>query len=358
MSVWSEVRGQTIAIEQLSRAAARGRLAHGYLFVGPEGVGKRLVAQKFAQSMFCLKRTHHELDACGECGSCRPFLAGTHPDFQVVECPEGKREIPIELLVGSKENRGQEGLCHGLSIKPLAGGRKIAIIDDAHLLNDAGANAILKTLEEPPDRAILILVAETLETVLPTIRSRCHLVRFQPLGSTDLITLLSADGSVDEAAAREVSLLCDGSLALARQLLDPVLWELRRELQSTLRERRFQGHTLAKAVMSKVEGIAAETSGQREILQHVFKFIVDYLRQVIGGLCHTGRETGSKELQANPDVAAFVRMLGANAETLEGLAVMVDRVIEAGMHVHQNANLSLCLEACFDDLSRKRAELT
>ncbi|ADG67185.1 DNA-directed DNA polymerase [Planctopirus limnophila DSM 3776] len=359
MSVWSEVRGQSMAIEQLRKAVERGRLAHGYLFVGPQGVGKRLVAQKFAQAILCKERKPHELEACGTCTSCRPFLAGNHPDFQVVECPEGKREIPIDLLVGSKENRGQEGLCHGLSLKPLSGSRKIAIIDDAHLLNDAGANAILKTLEEPPELAVLILVASTLETVLPTIRSRCHLVRFQQLGYEDIEALLSAEGSIETGMVKEVSQMCDGSLSMAKEMLDPALWELRKTLRKTLCERRIPGQKTAQMIFSYLESHSSETSAQRESIQHIFRFVIDDLRRVIQVVCgaETREQNHSLVRDSHNEIVQMAKSLSPDPETIECFAKMCDRVMEASGQVLQNVNLSLCLEACFDDVSRMRANL-
>ena len=102
-SVWSEVVGQTQAIERLTQAAKDP--VHAYMFVGPDGIGKLQFAQRLAQSLLCQSNGGDRLDACGECAGCKPFLAGAHPDFLKVGCPEGKREenrknIPLVVVLG------------------------------------------------------------------------------------------------------------------------------------------------------------------------------------------------------------------------------------------------------------------
>ena len=85
----------------------RQRLASGYLLVGPEGIGKRLFVQCLAECLFCQRHTAEELEACGECAGCKPFQARSHPDFLSLGCPEGKRELPIELFVGPREREAR-----------------------------------------------------------------------------------------------------------------------------------------------------------------------------------------------------------------------------------------------------------
>ena len=98
------------------------------------------------------------LDACGHCPACLQAAAGSHPDLETVAKPPDKSFLPLELLIGDKEHRMREGLCYRLSLRPLLGGRKIAVIDDADYLNAEGANSLLKTLEEPPPGSLLILI--------------------------------------------------------------------------------------------------------------------------------------------------------------------------------------------------------
>ncbi|MCA9111630.1 MAG: DNA polymerase III subunit delta', partial [Planctomycetaceae bacterium] len=226
--VWEDLRGHQRTLEQFRQAFRRGRSSHAYLFIGPKGIGKRTFALKLVQCLFCERTSDTELDACGVCHACVQIKAGTHPDLLTVARPEGKRELPIELIVGAAERRGREGLCHELAMRPMSADRRVAIIDDAQSMNAASANALLKTLEEPPPGSILILLTPSTDAILPTIRSRCQPVSFAPLPDDDLCSLLVSQGiTSDPEEAWQVTLLAEGSLVTAQQLLQPELRSLR-----------------------------------------------------------------------------------------------------------------------------------
>ena len=162
---------------------AAGGLASTYLFVGPEGIGKRRFALALAKALLCPNTAADPLEPCGHCESCRLFDAGNHPDLDVVSLPKDKSTLPLDLFIGDKDHRNQDGLCHRISLRPFLGGRKIAIIDDADHFSAESANCLLKTLEEPPPRSLLILIGTSPSRQLPTIRSRSQVVRFRPLSS-------------------------------------------------------------------------------------------------------------------------------------------------------------------------------
>ena len=196
---WQGIEGHDNVVEKLRRAVARNRLASSFLFCGPAGVGKRAFALRFAQALLCATDrppAGGDLDPCNACPSCAMALAGTHPDIEVVAKPEDKAFLPVELFLGDLQHRGREGLCHWIGLKPFMGGRRIAIIDDADLFNDAGANCLLKTLEEPPPQSVLILIGTSPARQLPTIRSRCQLIRFLPLPEETVARLLISKGLV------------------------------------------------------------------------------------------------------------------------------------------------------------------
>ncbi|MDR1493472.1 MAG: DNA polymerase III subunit delta' [Planctomycetaceae bacterium] len=227
---WQNIIGHDRVAEQFRRAASRGRLAGSFLFVGPSGVGKRTFALALAKSLLCEKRTPQEFNACGTCPACRQLNAGNHPDFYYVAKPEDKSELPLELLIGGKEQRGRSGICYEISRKPFAGGYKIAVIDDADSLNTEGANALLKTLEEPPPHAILILIGTSAAKQLPTIRSRCKMIRFFPLETRELAQLLEQQGiAASQERAMRLAQSSDGGLELAKAFCDDSLDEIRDE---------------------------------------------------------------------------------------------------------------------------------
>ena len=221
-------------------ALQRGRLASSFLFVGPGGIGKRSFALKLAQALLCQGSPEAALDPCGECPACVQVVARTHPDLDVISKPKDKSFIPLELFIGDKEHRRREGLCHSIGLKPFMGGRKIAIIDDADYLNPEGANCLLKTLEEPPPRSVLILIGTSPARQLPTIRSRCQLVRFRPLSTALVAELLVAQQAVETTEeARRLAEYSEGSLQRALELADPELWAFRDRLLEGLSEPQF-----------------------------------------------------------------------------------------------------------------------
>jgi DNA polymerase-3 subunit delta' len=108
---WDRVLGHDVLVERFRHAIARGRLASTFLFVGPNGVGKRRFAHELTRSLLCQRREESVLEACGECEGCHLFAAGSHPDFVTVAKPEDRAEIPIDLLIGDREHRNRRGLC-------------------------------------------------------------------------------------------------------------------------------------------------------------------------------------------------------------------------------------------------------
>ena len=217
---WRDVLGHTDQVEMFRRSIHRGRLSHSYLFAGPAGIGKKLFARVLAQCLLCEEFADAALQSCDQCPGCKQVAAQTHPDFFNVGRLEGKTELTIDVFLGPKERRGKEGLCYDLSLKPMAADRRIAIIDDADFMNEESANALLKTLEEPPPQSLLILIASNIDAILPTIRSRCQFVRFSPLKLVDISQLIIEQELVqDNDEAERIAAISEGSLTMAEQLL-------------------------------------------------------------------------------------------------------------------------------------------
>ncbi|NOX21144.1 MAG: DNA polymerase III subunit delta' [Nitrospirae bacterium] len=176
MSLVNHVVGHNRQKAILLKALERGREATSYLFSGESGVGKGLFALEYAKAVNCLtpKRVEGLLDACDQCSSCRKVSSGNHPDLMVVE-PEGD-QIKIDQI---------REITEFLSFSPYEGNKKVVIVRDAERMNQAASNAFLKTLEEPPDKSLIILVTASEESLLETIRSRCFRIKFAPLSKTD-----------------------------------------------------------------------------------------------------------------------------------------------------------------------------
>lgn len=334
----------------LRRAIQRGRQAHAWLFVGAPGIGKSLFARIFAQCLFCENHEDAELLTCGECSSCRQMNAGSHPDYFSIACPEGKTEIPVEVFFGAKERRGQEGLIHDLSLRPMASNRRIALIDDANSMNEEGANAMLKTLEEPPPNSMLILVAENLDAILPTIRSRCQLLRFSSLPTEDVADLLLqteiASNAEEATAAAGMS---DGSLHTAAQLLNPGLRSLRERLYELLSAADLRPLDAAKAMTAGLEELGGDTAEQRRNAGWLIRFTQEFYRLVVLQL--------SGDQIPNVPGTEFVgrgcqRLSAHESKGLELAMDLFDRCVLAENHIDWNIAPAKTLESLFDDLAR------
>ncbi len=337
--MWENIRGHQTQIDAFRRAIAGGRLSQGYLLAGPSGIGKHLFAEVLAAGLMCT--TSDSVDPCGTCPSCKQVLANTHPDLLKVACPPDKREIPIELLAGSREKRGREGLCYELSLKPMVADRRIAIIDDVEKLNTASANTLLKTLEEPPSRAVFFLVVNQVESVLPTIRSRCQLVRFQPLPDADIAELLIRNQVVESTEeANRIASLAGGSMDAAQQLADVAVRELSELVADGIRGRRIQqAMSLAADIMKAIEATSNDSSIQRANAQWALRFLGTALHSALRRVAR-GEPSGLEAVPSTgPDAADVV-------------SKMLNRVIDSESHLRQSMPMLLCFECLLDDLRR------
>jgi len=221
--------GNAWAVDLLRRQLERGTTHHAYLFTGPEGVGRARLALAFAQTILC-EAPPRPGEWCGACRACRQVPERRYPDLHWVERPQDKQGITIE--------QGRE-LQRQLALTPMAGGRRVAILVGMDEASEGAANALLKTLEEPPPRVYLLVCAGDVEEVPPTIVSRCEVLALRPVPVQVIAEALEAHGA-DKAKAEELAGLADGRPELAlRMLAEPALHDRRRayagELQEVLR---------------------------------------------------------------------------------------------------------------------------
>lgn len=319
-----------------------GRLSHAYVLVGPEGIGKRLFARLLAQSVFCRNHELSELQVCGECRACRAFAANAWPDYIEIGVPEGKNAIPIALIAGEDGKRGREGLCYELSMSPQASERRVAVINDAQKMNAESANALLKTLEEPPADSLILLVCDNADTLLPTIRSRCQIVRFFPLSATHVQEILLEEELVeDPEEATSISALCEGSMETARQLLNPDLRQLKASVARQLGQMEdMKPQAISTKVVERIEEISSSTAEQRQNTQWLLRFVADNIRDRLNKL-------------ARGDLAdPLTQKLGAKSG-VDLLGPMLERTIAASRQVDGSSPVKLVIEALFDELARQ-----
>lgn len=341
-----QIRGHQTILEMLQRALSRGRLPHALLFTGDAGVGKKRVAHYLARCLFCSQTPKDELTCCGDCDSCKQMAAGTHPDLISVECPPDKAILPLSLIIGDDDRRGREGVCYEMSLRPMSGDRRIAVIDDADKMNAESANALLKTLEEPSANYLMILIAADLDSILPTIRSRCQLIRFGHLAQDDIAELLLEQSLVDSSEeATRIARIAEGSLHIASQLLDENLEALRTKITRVLSRHPFQPQAFAQSVMQAIDDVGGNTAAQRKTASWIMKFCTDFYHQSLQFAA--GYQSG----QESDLIRNFVAGLpGETEDRIEILGDLMDRMVLTEEQIARNATVALCIETLSEDL--------
>jgi DNA polymerase-3 subunit delta' len=327
---WLGIHGHDALREAFARAAERGRLGHSYLFTGPEGVGKKRFALALAQAISCL-HPQPGLIPCETCSACVQIKAGTYPDLHSVALPEGRQEFPIELM---------RDLIGSLGVKPSReGGRRVALVDDADALNEESANCFLKTLEEPPPDSLLILLGTAAERQLPTILSRCQVIRFQPLSQEDFVQAAVAAGVVATAAeAEQLAPLAHGSLSRAQLVQEADIQSFSAEVAKALQAPRLDSVGLGTAFTKFAEG-AKDPAQKRERARFAVETLLHLIRAAL-----RQSETGQLPVPSDP---AVTRLAGL---PMQALPAMMEACLDAEQQIDRRFQLALILEAFADRL--------
>jgi DNA polymerase-3 subunit delta' len=288
---FESILGNAAALDRLRGLVRGGRLAHAYLFSGPEGVGKKLAALEFARA----------LGASAE----------------VVSVPEDKHEIGIAQV---------RELIRKLSLT--SRDRRAVIFDDADRMSEDSMNALLKTLEEPPDRTVLILVTSVPDRLLPTIRSRCQRVLFFPLGDEEAARFAREALGLAEEEARAAALLAGGSVG-ALKALAPEIGEL------LAAARELQARVLAGELNPIVEALGKirDTEQARRRARRDLTLLAHAVREVVRS------RFGHAPCLATPD---FVRRLSALDD--DDLLDRIETLLDHQRMIDLNANVPLAVE--------------
>lgn len=213
----NDIFGQEAAVGMIRRAYAADRLPHGLIFAGPAGVGKATTARALGALFLCEKPGGD--GACGRCESCVVMAAGNHPDYHVVY----RQLIRLEKEGVKARDLAVDVVRHHLiepaGLKPVMNRGKVFVVEEAELMNPQAQNALLKTLEEPYGRTLTVLLTDQPGALLPTIRSRCQVVRFAALPEVLVKRELERRG-IDRALAADATRVAGGSLGVALQWIE------------------------------------------------------------------------------------------------------------------------------------------
>ena len=331
---WTDILNHDAPLERLHRTIQSNRLASTYLFVGPDGIGKRTFALMLAQALLC-ENVSTPLTPCETCSACQQVIAKTHPDLILISKPADKAFIPLDAFIGDAEHRRQRGLCHDIGLKPYRGGRKIAIIDDADFLNIEGANSLLKTLEEPPPKSLLILLGSSEQKQLSTIVSRSQIVRFEPLTQEHVATVLHRLGLETATPIEELAAASSGSVARAIELSDEEVYQFRSTLRTALASLDPGRDNFGKDVLGFVESVGKDTSMRRARMRMVGDFAIHFFEAVM----HTAISDALATQPTDTDVENALNRLRKDPQSnAQAVAVAIERTVLMQDQVGYNAS--------------------
>lgn len=339
-----EIIGHDRALDFLRRSIASGRSGASLIFHGPEGVGRRFAALSLAQALNCVREPGEGCGTCRTCSRIARVERGTvqegdhkgdaceytsHPDVHIIV--PGRNEIRIDEVRSLRQQAHR---------RPFEGRRSVFIVDPAERLTPAAANAILKTLEEPPPTTCIVLVASDPSALLPTVRSRCRLIPFHALPPSAVREALLRDGRLAEGDAVIVSTLSDGRIGRALSF-DLEGYRERREgmlaVLGRLSRPAPRAHILKDAEVLGSRGDAFEMGKALEILEGL-------LRDAL--VLHSG---GDPRWLVNADALEQVRTVASHLG--DGLPECLRRIGRARIDLRWNVNRSLLAETLLLDLA-------
>jgi DNA polymerase-3 subunit delta' len=299
--------GHEWAVDMLKKHVAKGTTRHAYLFCGPPGLGRRTLALRFAQALNC----QNPVDAgipCGQCRDCKQIASMQHADLTVLQADSEGGVLKVDQIRDTRRI---------MNLKPYQSKYRVAIFLRFQEANDNAANALLKTLEEAPSYAVLILTADNPEQLLPTIVSRCEVLRLRPLPIEEVRKDLESRG-VESDRARLIAHISGGRPGYARRLI---------ESDSLLEKREERLNDLLTLLpASRVEKFkyADQLSKEKDSMRQTILFWLSYWRDVMlrtaqaeAPLVNVDRNVEIEELAGRLDLSAARSVVGKLENALE-----------------------------------------
>ncbi|MBN1937553.1 MAG: DNA polymerase III subunit delta' [Anaerolineae bacterium] len=321
--MWSVV-GHEWAVELLSRSIASEQISHAYLLTGLSRIGKTTLARALAQALNC-QRADSKAPPCGICRSCQLARTNKHPDIQVIEPVQN--HIRIEVL---------RALQNTAALSPVEGRYRVFVISQIDAATPSAVNCLLKTLEEPPARVIMVLTADRVEAVLPTIVSRCQVINLRPL-PVGQVTQDLVERGVDPSQARLLGRLSQGRIGWAFAAADsPQFLEQRDRILDKLIDLNAATYT---ARFDYAEQLSKKAEQVPQILEILGSWWHDVLMLAAGSMTPV----------TNIDRQAQLEQWAARV-SVQAATAMLRSVNQTAWQVDHNANLRLALEVLMLDM--------
>lgn len=314
-----EVIGHDKQINLLIKSLESNRIAHAYLFIGPEGVGKSVVAHGLALALLCSNKSYNNC-SCVTCNKVQNF---NHPDFHWYS-PQGNKFKIDQIRELQKK----------VLYKPYEGEKKIFVINGAETMTTEAANSLLKVLEEPPKDTIFILIATSSYGLLPTILSRCQQIQFSKLTEKEVIEILQEKG-INKEEGRLVAPLANGSISKALELIQSEDQLAKREKILTMLEE------IKKIDHIKIFKLAEEAEKNKDQIEFTLDIMLFWFRDLL-----IWKETKKEELLVNIDIIDKYKNYEQKISQ-KALIRAIEIIEESRRIISANANLKLSIEGMF-----------
>ena len=315
--MWNVI-GHSWAVDFLKRSLANGRLAHAYLLLGPAQIGKRTLALELAKALNCLAQEKGR--PCGECLACHKIAHSTHPDVRVVE-PQG----------GSLKIDQIRQLQREVALTPHEGRYRVAVLRSFDQATTEASNCLLKTLEEPPPQVVLCITAPDASSLLPTIVSRCQLLKLRPLSLEAVESALIKRWGVGQQRAALLARLSGGRLG----------WAVEAYQEPSILERRASCLDSLVRLLDEPRvprfAYAQEASRTPEIVSSILETWLCWWRDLL--LIHEGSRAQITGHDRTEEITAY-----ASRYSLSQIHGALDAIRTAQQHLQCNANLRLTME--------------
>ena len=324
---FSDFIGQDTIKNYFADSAGSGRVNHSYILSGREGSGRRTLARLFGAALLC---ENDENKPCGTCKSCRMAFSDNHPDLITVV-----HEKPTVLSV--REIREQ--LVSGIAVKPYYGGRKIYIVPDCELMKQEGQNALLKTIEEPPSYAVIILITDNPDSLLPTVRSRSMELSLNPLPDGIVKDHLIKNTGAGDREASVCAAFAGGSIGMAQKFRQSETFG--EDLKMTLDFIKQSKDLPANEIFS----FAKEVSADKESLLQILDIILFMYRDIL--MYKTLKEDASLTFI---DETEYI-VSKARTTDLEDISRVIKSTEDLRGRLKFNANTEAALDVLLLDIS-------
>lgn len=317
---FADIRGQQDIKEHLQNAIAMGKVSHAYIISGEKDSGKKMLAEAFAATLLC---GEEERDACGECHSCKQAIDYNHPDIRYV-MHEKPSTISVEDI--------RQQINNDIVIKPYASSHKIYIVDEAEKMNKMAQNALLKTIEEPPEYGVILLLTTNAAGFLPTILSRCVTLEIQPISKDVIIKELMEKHRIPDYQAEVCASFAQGNLGKAIKLASSEEFnEMKNGMVSMLRRMENMDLYEISQVVKGLEEYKPEIQDYLDLLTIWFRDVLLY------------KSMGDQGAITFRDEMLIIKKQAESA-SYSGLEKILEALATSKRRIAANGNYNLAIE--------------